>query len=60
MPSSSRSATSKCGDATLAFLRSHVIDPQAVRADDFDGFFEKRSKALLDRIERAMGKALNR
>jgi hypothetical protein len=23
-------------------------------------FFEKRSKALLDRIERAMGKALNR
>src|SRR5207249_3931165 len=41
-------------------LRSHVIDPQVVRADDLDAFFEMRTKALLDRIERAMGKALNR
>jgi hypothetical protein len=39
-----------------AILKSHVIDPGLLRADDFDGFFASREKALLDRIEKAMGK----
>lgn len=37
-------------------LLSHVIDPSRLRADDFKGFFEARERALLQRIERAMGK----
>jgi hypothetical protein len=37
-------------------LSSHVITPALLRADDFDGFFTAREKALLDRIEKAMGK----
>ncbi|MDF5720709.1 MAG: HNH endonuclease domain-containing protein [Rhizonema sp. PD37] len=39
-------------------LRSHVIDPDALRADDFDKFFQTRHKMLLERIEKAMGKTL--
>jgi hypothetical protein len=41
-------------------LRSHLIDPAALRADDFDRFFEARSRALLEKIEKAMGKAIAR
>lgn len=37
-------------------LRTHVIDPAALRSDDFAAFFEVREKALLARIEKAMGK----
>lgn len=37
-------------------LRSHVVEPDYLRADDFDAFFAARQKALLDRIEAAMGK----
>jgi hypothetical protein len=37
-------------------LSSHVITPALLRADNFDGFFAAREKALLDRIEKAMGK----
>lgn len=39
-------------------LRSHVIDPATLRADDFNAFFQAREKALLERIEKAMGKKL--
>ncbi|MDF5718056.1 MAG: HNH endonuclease domain-containing protein [Rhizonema sp. NSF051] len=39
-------------------LRSHVIDPDALRADDFEKFFQTRHKMLLERIEKAMGKTL--
>jgi hypothetical protein len=39
-------------------LRSHLIDPVALRADDFNRFFETRSQALLEKIEKAMGKAV--
>ena len=38
-------------------LRSHVIDPALIRSDTFDGFFADREKALLQRVEKAMGKA---
>jgi hypothetical protein len=37
-------------------LRFHLIAPDAIRADDF----EARSRAMLDRIEKAMGKPLLR
>ncbi|GIU92982.1 MAG: hypothetical protein KatS3mg011_1888 [Acidimicrobiia bacterium] len=41
-------------------LRSHLIEPQHIRNDDFESFFEARSKALLDVIQKAMGKTLER
>jgi hypothetical protein len=41
-------------------LRSHLIEPGLLRADDFDGFFQDRSQALLGRIEGAMGKPIAR
>jgi hypothetical protein len=41
-------------------LRSHVINPELLRRDDFDSFYREREEALLDRIEGAMGKPLAR
>jgi hypothetical protein len=43
-----------------AILRSHLINPSALRADDFDTFFAEREQALLQRIEQAMGKPVAR
>lgn len=37
-------------------LRSHRIEPDLLRQDDFEGFFEQRSTALLGRLHEAMGK----
>lgn len=37
-------------------LESHLIDPGSFRSDDFYQFIQKRSKALLDLIYKAMGK----
>ncbi|OUL19318.1 DUF262 domain-containing protein [Nostoc sp. 106C] len=39
-------------------LRSHVIDPIVLRVDNFEAFFQARQKALVNRIEKAMGKSL--
>lgn len=39
-------------------IESHLIDYDALAADDFDSFFIARAKRLLDAIERAMGKAV--
>ncbi len=39
-------------------LSSHLIDPDALRSDDFHRFFTRRQEALLDLIENAMGKPL--
>lgn len=39
-------------------LASHVIDPAALRNDDFETFFSSRERELLDRIEYAMGKPI--
>ena len=39
---------------------SHVADPIAMRTDNFYSFFAARQKALLDRIEKATGKLINR
>lgn len=38
-------------------LKSHFIEPSVLRADDYQIFFEKRKEALLDLIEKAMGKS---
>lgn len=41
-------------------LRSHAIDPAALRADDFEAFMAARTEALLRLIETAMGKSIPR
>lgn len=41
-------------------LRSHVIEPSAIRSDDFVKFFELRREQLLARIEQATGKQVAR
>jgi len=41
-------------------LFSHVIKPDALKIDNFDEFFRKREAALLERIEKAMGKPIAR
>jgi hypothetical protein len=37
-------------------LRSHLIEPKFLRADDFDAFFKDRRDKLADLVERAMEK----
>ena len=39
------------------YLKSHLIDPSLLRADDFEGFMADRQKQLLALIEKATGKA---
>ena len=39
---------------------THVIVPHLLRTNNFDEFFHKREAALLDRIEKAMGKPIVR
>jgi hypothetical protein len=45
-------------DAERSNLRSHLIDPDLLRSDDFDAFFDARRDALLGRIGEVMGKQL--
>lgn len=40
-----------------SYLKSHLIDPSLLRADDFDAFMIDRQKQLLALIEQATGKA---
>ena len=42
------------------FLRSHDIDPGALRRDDFPRFFNQRFESLLRHAGHAMGKPVNR
>ena len=42
------------------FLRTHDIDPLALRRDDFAQFFNQRFESQLRQVERAMGKPVNR
>ncbi len=39
-------------------LLSHVIDPQYLHGDDFEGFYQAREQSLLDRISQAIGKPI--
>lgn len=43
-----------------AILRSHDIDPLALRRDDFPAFFTSRFERLIKQIEDATGKPVNR
>ncbi len=45
-------------DGMDTILKSHFIDPETLRTDQFDAFFEHRKKALLQIVEEAMGKAV--
>lgn len=40
------------------YLRTHLIDPAHLRANDFDGFFAARQSALLRVIREEMGKQI--
>ena len=42
------------------FLRTHHIEPIALRQDDFRSFFNCRFEALVKLVEKAMGKGVNR
>jgi hypothetical protein len=54
-------AQEKIAPAELdAILRSHDIDPLALRQDDFAAFFNQRFERLLKQIEAATGKIVNR
>lgn len=41
-----------------AFIATHFIDVADLRADNFDAYFAKRAKALLQLISKGMGKAI--
>lgn len=41
-------------------LETHLIPPEYLREDDFEGFFKARADHLLSLIERAMGKPITR
>jgi hypothetical protein len=43
-----------------ALVRTHLADPQAMRATDFDSFFTRRREQLVRLVEQAMGKAVQR
>jgi hypothetical protein len=42
-------------DALDEILKTHLIDVDAIRSDNFEDFFEKRKQALYKKIQRAMG-----
>jgi hypothetical protein len=42
-----------------AILRSHLIAPNRLRADDFNAFMQQREKQLLGLISHAMGKSVH-
>ena len=39
-----------------AVLKTHCLDPEPLRQNDYDGFIETRRRLLLERIAAAMGK----
>ena len=47
-------------DQLEIYLQSHAIQIEALKADDFEIFFQHRETELLDRIEKAMGKRVQR
>lgn len=42
-------------ESTDAILRTHLIEPEFLRRDDFEGFIEDRKRRLADLAARAMG-----
>lgn len=41
-----------------SILESHLVNPELIRADDFDRFIQNRAAQLLDLIEQTMGKSV--
>ena len=41
----------------VQILRSHLIEPETLRNDDFEAFFEERTRVLMAMIGKAMGKS---
>jgi hypothetical protein len=41
-------------------LKTHAVNVELLRADDFVGFFNDRKERILSKIEKAMGKKINR
>lgn len=41
------------------YLKSHMLSPELMRSDNFSGHIIYRAKALLDAIEKAMGKPIS-
>jgi hypothetical protein len=52
-----QSTPSIASDKLDVYLKSHLINPELLRADDFPAFMEDRQKRLLSLIEQATGKA---
>ncbi len=51
--------TSKVQSATLdEILKSHLINPDHLRKDDFEAFFDSRIAALSELVSKAMGKSV--
>ncbi|MDD4416221.1 MAG: DUF262 domain-containing protein [Proteiniphilum sp.] len=44
----------------IEILQSHVVNPVFMYQDDFQGFFNDRKERILQKIEKAMGKAIVR
>lgn len=42
-----------------AFVKSHLVNVDLLRKDDFDAYFIERTKALLKEISKAMGKPIS-
>jgi hypothetical protein len=47
-------------DGMNTILESHYIETKALRADDFEAFFEARKEALLNLVEETTGKSVDR
>ncbi len=47
-------------DAVDTLLRTHLINPEIIRTDDFYAFYADRKEHILQRIEQAMGKVIIR
>ena len=41
-------------------IATHRIQPELLRADDFDGYFRTRRESLCQLVEAAIGKAVQR
>lgn len=51
--------TNKIDSVALnGFIRSHCVDAEALRKDDFDTFFKERAFSLCKLIEKATGKSV--
>lgn len=47
-------------EAMDEILRTHLVDPAAMRSTDFDAYFAQRREALVRLVEEATGKAVQR